>query len=146
MDVHFEKVAKNIATLNNYPSGQPFRVHFRNLPYQSRRNDVFDHFKAKVAGILNVIFLENERRQFNGNGYFVVEDMRSGESLIRLEGQQYNGREVSFSLEDVEEFLLDPITNEEQFPDFLSKKNTKNFITKGPKVEQPQPPHKEVKQ
>ena len=128
--------------MNNYPAGA-LRVHFRNLPYFSKRNEVFDYFKAKVAGVLNVICLVNEKQQFTGNGYFVVEDMRSGESLLRLEGEKYNSREVSFTLEDVEEFLLDPITNEELFPDFLNKKNTKNFITKGPKVDQQQQPHQQ---
>jgi hypothetical protein len=47
-------VARNVATLNNYPAGA-LRVHFRNLPYFSKRNEVFDYFKAKVAGVAGAI-------------------------------------------------------------------------------------------
>lgn len=72
--------------MNSYPSGRPFRINFKNLPYTSKRSEVFSHFKSKVTGLLNVVFLENEKRQFNGNGYFIVEDAKSAESLIRLEG------------------------------------------------------------
>lgn len=85
-DVYYEKIAANLAVLNSYPAGRHLRVNFRNVAYISKRQDVFNYFKSKVGGILNVIFLENEKRQFNGNGYFVVEDIRAGEKLIRLEG------------------------------------------------------------
>lgn len=73
-----------MAVLNSYPAGRPLRVNFRNIAYLSKRQDVFNYFKGKVGGILNVIFLENEKRQFNGNGYFIVEDIKAGEQLMRL--------------------------------------------------------------
>ena len=72
-----------------YPSGQPFRVNFRNIPYISKRQTVFNYYKGKVLGILNVIFLENEKGQFNGNGYFVVDGFKAGEELLKLEGEKY---------------------------------------------------------
>lgn len=91
---------------------------------------MFDYFQKKVGGLINVIFLENERRQFNGNGYFVVQDLKAGAELIKLEGEKYNGREVHFSVVEVEEFLQDPLENEELYPDF-QKHKSKNYTTKG---------------
>jgi len=79
---------------------------------------------------LNVIFLYNEKKQFNGNGYFVLEDGKSGENLIRLEGEKYNGREISFSLDSAEDFILEPINDDELYPDFANKKASKSYVTK----------------
>ena len=62
---------------------------------------LFRSYQSKVKGILNVIFLENEKKQFNGNGYFVLEDYASGEALVKLEGETYEGREVYFTAPDV---------------------------------------------
>lgn len=70
--------------LSSYPAGKPLRVNFRNVPYISKRQEVFNYFKSKVGGILNVIFLENDKRQFNGNGYFIIEDIKAAEQLIKL--------------------------------------------------------------
>ena len=39
-----------------------------------------------------MIFFENEKRQFNGNGYFVAEGFKSGEELVKLEGTKYESR------------------------------------------------------
>lgn len=112
------------------------------MSYFSRRPEVFEYFQHKVEGLLNVIFLENERGQFNGNGYFIVKDIQSGEELVRLEGEKVNNRDVRFSVPDVEEFLQEPLDNEELFPDFHKHKN-KNYITKGknsqPEQSKPEP-------
>jgi hypothetical protein len=51
--------------------------------------------------------------------------------LIRLEGEKYNGREISFSLDSAEDFILDPIIDDELYPDFTNKKGPKIYITKG---------------
>ena len=59
-------------------------MNFKNLPYLSRRKEVYEYFKGKSAGVLNVVFSENDKRQFNGSGYFIVEDASSGETLFRL--------------------------------------------------------------
>jgi hypothetical protein len=69
--------------LNLYPSTGPFRVHFKNVGYFSKREEVFNWFKAKVPGVLNLIFFNNEKG-FNGRGYFIVDNIKSGEQLIKL--------------------------------------------------------------
>lgn len=106
------KIASNISNLNSYPVGKPFRVNFRNMPYLSKREHAFNHYQSKVKGILNVIFLLNDKKQFNGNGYFVLEDYASGEALVKLEGEKYEGREVYLNVPDVEELIQDPVENE----------------------------------
>ena len=62
--------------------------------------------------------MENEKGLFNGNGYFVVEDFTSGEKLLKMEGEKYDGRDVHFNVADAEEFLLDPVQANELYPDF----------------------------
>lgn len=82
----------NIDALNSYPCNEAFRVHFRNFGYYSKKNEVFNYFKNLVPGIINVIFSQNEKGQFNGCGYFIVDNIKSGEGLIRLEGEKYGDR------------------------------------------------------
>jgi len=45
---------------------------------------VFNYFRNIANGILNVVFDQNEKGQFNGMGYFVVENFKAGEELIKL--------------------------------------------------------------
>jgi hypothetical protein len=90
------RVAANTDQLGSYPCNEPLRVHFTNLHYFSKREDIFHHFAAKVNGILNLVFFNNERKQFNGKGYFVVADVQAAETLIKLEGEKFSDREISF--------------------------------------------------
>lgn len=78
------KIANNLATLVSYPAGLPFRVNFRNITFTSKKQEIYNYFLSKVPGILNVVCFENERYQFNGTGYFVVDGIKSGEELIKL--------------------------------------------------------------
>ena len=78
----------------------------------SKREQAFNQYQSKVKGILNVIFPLNDKKQFNGNGYFVLEDYASGEALVKLEGEKYEGREVYLNVPDVEELIQDPVENE----------------------------------
>lgn len=75
-----------MATLGSYPAGLPFRINFRNIAFTSKKPEVYNYFHSKVPGILNVVCFENERHQFNGTGYFVVDGIKAGEELIKLEG------------------------------------------------------------
>lgn len=71
------RIAVNTDLLGSYPYNEPLRVHFTNLHYFSKREEIFHHFSAKVNGILNLVFYNNERKQFNGKGYFVVADVQA---------------------------------------------------------------------
>jgi hypothetical protein len=141
-----EKVATNMQALNAYPSSGAFRVHFRNLSFYSKREDVFNWARSKVPGVVNLVFFNNERGQFNSKGYFVVENLLAGEQLLRLEGERLSDREINFQLEDVEEFLLSPLQASEQVCDFGAKKYLKKeepAVVKAP-VFMPPPVEKKV--
>jgi hypothetical protein len=77
-------------------------VHFRNLHYFSKREDVFRKFSDKASGIINLVFFNNERGQFNGKGYFVVANVLAAEALVKLEGERFADREITFEVEEVE--------------------------------------------
>jgi hypothetical protein len=62
------------------------RVHFKNVNYFCKKDEIFNYFKNKVAGLVNVIFFQNEDKKFNGSGYFITDGIKSTESLVRLEG------------------------------------------------------------
>ena len=53
------------------------RILFRNISYFCKKEQIFNHFKSKVAGLVNVIFFENENKQFNGTGYFIVDGLKA---------------------------------------------------------------------
>lgn len=57
--IHLEKIAANMEELRLYPSNGPFRVHFKNLGYFSKREEVFNWYQNKVPDILNLIFFNN---------------------------------------------------------------------------------------
>ena len=56
----------------------------------------------------------NEKRQFNGNGHFIVENVAAAKELVKLNPHKYSGREVTLDVDTVEDFLKDPLTNEER--------------------------------
>lgn len=121
-------MANNLEILNNYPNNEAFRVNFRNISYYSKRDEIYKFFKDRVQGILNVVCNHNEKGQFNGTGYFVVENYRAGEELIKLEGEKYGDREIKFDLEEVAALLQYPITEQEKVPDFLVKPTEKKYF------------------
>lgn len=47
------------------------------------------------------------------SGYFVVEDADVAEDLIPYEGVRVYGRELFFLVDSIEEFMLDPIREDE---------------------------------
>lgn len=56
---NLERIAANITTLQAYPANTPLRVHFRNVPYISKREEVLAWAKSRVQGLLNLIFSFN---------------------------------------------------------------------------------------
>ena len=84
--------------------------------------------------------MENEKHQFNGNGYFVVDGLKAGQDLVKLEGEKYDHREIHFKVVDVLEFLQEKMEPEELYTDFKSR-HGKKYVTKG--QNQPYHPHKE---
>lgn len=95
--------------LVTYPLASPLRVHFYNVSYFTKKDDILNFATAKVSGIINLVTFTNEKG-FNGKGYFVVENSQVAESLVRLEGQRIGDREIKFSLDEIEDFLADPLT------------------------------------
>jgi hypothetical protein len=73
------------------------------------------------------VFKYNDKGQFNGTGYFVVENFKAGEELIKLEGEKVGDREIKFDLEEVDHLLLDPIKPSELVSEFLPKNIEKKF-------------------
>lgn len=110
--IHLERIAYNLENLANYPN-KPLRVNFKNVGYYSKREEVLVFFQKKAKGVVNVVFNKNEKGQFNGTGYFVVDCPKSAEELVKLEGEKYGDREIKFDLEDIESFLIDPLRPEE---------------------------------
>lgn len=56
---NLERIATNISTLQSYPAKTPLRVHFRNVAYISKREEVFAWAKSRVQGLLNLVFSFN---------------------------------------------------------------------------------------
>lgn len=48
-----------------------------------------------------------------GEGYFVMEDVKNAEGLVKLEGEKIGEREIYFEVEKLNELIVDPITKEE---------------------------------
>jgi hypothetical protein len=111
--------------LKQYPINQSLRVHFSNLGYFSKKDEVFNFYHGKTSGITNLIFFNNEKG-FNGKGYFIVNSIQSAEDLVKLEGEKYADREVSFEVDNVEDFLLTPLE-----PNELAEfKSAKKYVNK----------------
>jgi hypothetical protein len=57
------------------------------MPIKSSPKLIYDTYSQKVSGIKNIIFhFENDRK--NGSGYFVMENQKSAELLVKLEGEK----------------------------------------------------------
>jgi hypothetical protein len=69
--------------LVTYPLAKPLRVHFYNVSYFTKKDDIFNFATSKVPGIINLVTLTNEKG-FSGKGYFVVENLEAAERLIKL--------------------------------------------------------------
>lgn len=80
---NLERIAANISTLQAYPANTPLRVHFRNVAYISKKEEVFSWAKSKVQGLINLIFSFNEKG-FSGKGHFIVENVKAAEQLLKL--------------------------------------------------------------
>lgn len=100
-------------------------MHFRNLGYFSKKDEVFNSYYGKASGITNLIFFTNEKG-FNGKGYFIVNSIQAAEDLVKLEGEKYADREISFDVDNVEDFLLTPLE-----PNELAEfKSVKKYVNK----------------
>ena len=62
---------------------------------------------------MDIVIERNERGQFNGNGHFVVEDIKAAREVVKMHGGEMWGRSVYFEVDGVEEFLQDPLSAEE---------------------------------
>ena len=71
--------------LVTYPLSKPLRVHFYNVSYFTKKDDIFNFATSRVPGIINLVTQTNEKG-FSGKGYFVVENSEAAERLIKLEG------------------------------------------------------------
>lgn len=72
-------------TLSSYPGQKPLRVYFSNMPFKAPPKSVYEAYSKRVPGIINIIFDVVENRR-NGEGYFIMEDSKKAEVLVKLEG------------------------------------------------------------